>query len=91
LDFAAKNRLPAMYPNSELVEAGGLMSYGPNNEDLWRRAADFVDKILKGTKPADIPVEQPMTFEFVVNLKTANQLGMKIEPNVLERAQRVIR
>jgi len=91
LDFAAKNRLPAMYPASEFVEAGGLMSYGPNYADLWRRAADFVDKILKGTKPADIPVEQPMRFEFVVNLKTANQLGLKIEPNVLVRAQRVIR
>ena len=65
LDFAAKNRLPAMYPTSEFVEAGGLMSYAPNNTDLFRRAADFVDKILKGTKPADIPVEQPTKFEFV--------------------------
>jgi putative ABC transport system substrate-binding protein len=91
LDFAAKNRLPAMYPTSEFVEAGGLMSYAPNYFDLWRRAADFVDKILKGTKPADIPVEQPMKFDFIVNLKTANQLGLKIEPNVLVRAQRVIR
>jgi putative ABC transport system substrate-binding protein len=91
LEFAAKNRLPAMYPASEYVEAGGLMSYGPNQADQWRRAADFVDKILKGTKPADIPVEQPMRFEFVVNLKTANQLGLKIEPNVLVRANRVIR
>jgi putative ABC transport system substrate-binding protein len=91
LDFAAKNRLPAMYPDSEWVEAGGLMSYAPSYTDSWRRAADFVDKILKGTKPADIPVEQPMKFELVVNLKTANQLGLKIEPNVLVRAQRVIR
>jgi putative ABC transport system substrate-binding protein len=91
LDFAAKNRLPAMYPQSEFVEAGGLMSYGPNYTDQWRRAADFVDKILKGTKPADIPVEQPMRFDFIVNLKSANQLGLKIEPNVLVRAQRVIR
>jgi putative ABC transport system substrate-binding protein len=91
LDFAAKNRLPAMYPESEFVEAGGLMSYGPSLSDHWRRAADFVDKILKGTKPADIPVEQPMKFDFIVNLKTANQLGLKIEPNVLVRAQRVIR
>jgi putative ABC transport system substrate-binding protein len=91
LDFAAKNRLPAMYSTSEFVEAGGLMSYAPNYFDLWRRAADFVDKILKGTKPADIPVEQPMKFDFIVNLKTANQLGLKIEPNVLVRAQRVIR
>jgi putative ABC transport system substrate-binding protein len=91
LDFAAKHRLPAMYPASEWVEAGGLMSYAPNIADHWRRAADFVDKIFKGTKPADIPVEQPMRFEFIVNLKTANQLGLKIEPNVLVRAQRVIR
>ena len=91
LDFAAKNRLPAMYPNSEFVEAGGLMSYSPNYTDLFRRAADFVDKILKGTKPADIPVEQPMKFEFIVNLKTAKQIGVTIEPNVLVRANRVIR
>jgi ABC-type uncharacterized transport system substrate-binding protein len=91
LDFAAKNRLPAMYPNSEFVEAGCLMSYGPNATDSWRRAADFVDKILKGTKPADIPVEQPTKFEFIVNLKTANQLGLKIEPNGLVRADRVLR
>ena len=65
LDFAAKNRLPAMYPDSEFVEAGGLMSYAPNYTDLFRRAADFVDKILKGTKPADMPVEQPTKFEFI--------------------------
>jgi len=91
LDFAAKNRLPAMYPNSELVEAGGLMSYAPNYTDLYRRAADFVDKILKGTKPADIPVEQPMKFEFVVNLNAAKQIGVTIPPNVLVRADRVIR
>ena len=91
LDFAAKNRLPAMYPTSELVEAGGLMSYAPNYTDLYRRAADFVDKILKGTKPADIPVEQPTKFEFVVNLKSAKQIGVTIPPNVLARADRVIR
>jgi len=91
LDFAAKNRLPAMYHTSEFVEAGGLMSYAPNIADLWRRAADFVDKILKGTKPADIPVEQPMRFEFIVNLKTAKQIGVTIEPNVLVRAQKVIK
>ena len=91
LDFAAKNRLPAMYPTSEFVEAGGLMSYGPNYTDLWRRAADFVDKILKGTKPADIPVEQPTKFEFVVNLKAAKQIGVTVPPNVLARADRVIR
>jgi putative ABC transport system substrate-binding protein len=91
LDFAAKNRLPAMYPSSENVEAGGLMSYGPNNTDLWRRAADFVDKILKGTKPAEIPVEQPMKFEFVISLIAAKQIGVTIPPNVLVRADRVIR
>ena len=86
-----KNRLPAMCPASEFVEAGGLMSYGPNYTDLFRRAADFVDKILKGTKPADIPVEQPMKFEFIVNLKAAKQIGVTIPPNVLVRADRVIR
>ena len=69
LDFAAKNRLPAIYHYSEFVEAGGLMSYGPDNTDVWRRAATYVDKILKGAKPADIPVEQPTKFEFFVNLK----------------------
>ena len=91
LEFAAKNRLPAMYPESEFVEAGGLMSYGPNITDHWRRAADFVDKILKGTKPAEIPVEQPIKFEFVINLKAAKQIGMTIPPNVLVRADRVIK
>jgi len=91
LDFAAKNRLPAMYPTSEFVEAGGLMSYAPNYADFWRRAADFVDKILKGTKPADIPVEQPMKFEFVINLIAAKQIGLTIPPNVLVRAEKVIR
>jgi putative tryptophan/tyrosine transport system substrate-binding protein len=91
LDFAAKNRLPAMYPYSEFVEAGGLMSYSANYADLFRRAADFVDKILKGAKPADLPVEQPMKFEFLVNLKTAKQIGLTIPPNVLARADRVIR
>jgi putative tryptophan/tyrosine transport system substrate-binding protein len=91
LDFAAKNRLPAIYPYSEFVEAGGLMTYGPNNADLFRRAADFVDKILKGAKPADMPVEQPTKFEFVVNLKTAKQIGLTIPQKVLERADKVIR
>ena len=91
LDFAAKNRLPAMYPGSEFVEAGGLMSYAPNYLDLWRRAGDFVDKILKGAKPADIPVEQPKKFELVINLKTAKVLGLTIPPNVLARADKVIR
>jgi putative ABC transport system substrate-binding protein len=91
LDFAAKNRLPAMYLNKEWVDAGGLMSYGPSYTDLFRRAADFVDKILKGTKPADIPVEQPMKFEFVINLKTANQIGLTIPQWTLMKADRVIR
>jgi putative ABC transport system substrate-binding protein len=74
-----------------LFEAGGLMSYGPNNADFWRRAADFVDKILKGRTPADLPVEQPMKFEFIVNLKVAKQIGLTIPPNVLVRADKVIR
>jgi putative ABC transport system substrate-binding protein len=91
LDFAVKNRLPAMYHYSEFVEAGGLMSYAPNSTDLFRRAADFVDKILKGTKPADIPVEQPMKFELIINLIAAKQIGVTVEPNVLVRADRVIR
>ena len=91
LDFAAKNRLPAMYPYSEFVEAGGLMSYGPSYTDLWRRAAEFVDKILKGAKPADLPVEQPAKFDFLVNLKTAKQIGLTIPQKVLARADRVIR
>ena len=90
-EFAAKNRVPAMYPNSEYVEAGGLMSYGPSFTDLFRRAADFVDKILKGTKPAEIPVEQPTKFEFVVNLKAAKQIGVTVPPNVLARADRVLK
>jgi len=83
--------MPAMYPTSEFVEAGGLMSYAPSYTDLFRRAADFVDKILKGTRPADIPVEQPMKFEFIVNLKAAKQIGFTVPPNVLARAGRVIR
>jgi ABC-type uncharacterized transport system substrate-binding protein len=91
LDFAAKNRLPAMYPTSEFVEAGGLMSYGPNYTDSWRRAAEFVDKILKGAKPADLPIEQPKKFEFLVNLKTAKQIGVEIPSGVLARADRVIK
>jgi putative tryptophan/tyrosine transport system substrate-binding protein len=91
LDFAAKNRLPAMYYDSEWVEAGGLMSYASNYEDLWRRAADFVDKILKGTKPADLPVQQATKFEFVINLKAAKQIGLTIPNRVLERANKVIR
>jgi ABC-type uncharacterized transport system substrate-binding protein len=91
LDFAAKNRLPAMYHTSEFAEAGGLMSYAPNYMDLFRRAADYVDKILKGTKPADLPVEQPTKFEFVINLKTAKQIGVTIPQSVLYRADKVIK
>jgi putative ABC transport system substrate-binding protein len=91
VDLAAKNRLPTMFWASELVESGGLMSYGTNVADLYRRSAVLVDKILKGVKPADLPVEQPTKFEFVINLKTAKQIGLTIPPNVLVRADRVIR
>jgi putative ABC transport system substrate-binding protein len=91
MEFATKQHLPGVYAYVELVEAGGLMSYGPSYADLHRRAAAFVDKILKGRKPSDLPVEQPMKFEFVVNLKTAKQISLPIPPNVLARADRVIR
>jgi putative ABC transport system substrate-binding protein len=91
LDFLAKNRLPAIFQSREWVEAGGLMSYGPNNADEFRRAATLMDKILKGAKPADIPVEQPTKFELVINLKTAKQIGLAIPPNVLVRADKVIK
>lgn len=90
-DFAAKSRLPAIYHVPEFVEAGGLMSYGVSFIDLYRRAATYVDKILKGAKPTDLPVEQPIKFEFVINLKAAKQIGLTIPPNVLARTDRVIR
>ena len=91
VDFAAKSGLPAIYPEREFVEIGGLMSYGPNFADLFRRAATFVDKILKGAKPADLPVEQPTKFELVINLKAAKQIDLMIPPNVLARADKVIK
>jgi putative ABC transport system substrate-binding protein len=90
-DLAIKNRLPVNFPQNEYVEDGGLMSYAPNYADLFRRAATYVDKILKGAKPADLPVEQPKKFEFIINLKAAKQIGLTIPPNMLARADRVIR
>jgi putative ABC transport system substrate-binding protein len=91
IELAAKNRLPAIYYLEDFVEQGGLMSYGADEIEPFKRVAVMVDKILKGTKPADIPVEQSTKFEFVVNLKTAKQLGVIIPPEVLARANRVIR
>jgi putative ABC transport system substrate-binding protein len=91
VDYMVKNRLPAIYSSQPLVEVGGLMSYGVNATDLDRRAATYVDRLLKGAKPADLPVEQPKKFELVINLKTAKQIGITIPPNVLARADKVIK
>ena len=90
VDLTTKNRLPAMFFLREFAEAGGLMSYGPNFPELWRRAATYVDKILKGAKPADLPVEQPTKFELVINMKTAKALGLTIAQTLLLRADQVI-
>jgi putative ABC transport system substrate-binding protein len=90
IGFALESRLPSMYSNREAVEAGGLMSYSADLADSYRRVAYYVDRILKGAKPADLPVEQPTKFEFVINLKAAKQIGLTIPPNVLVRADRVI-
>ena len=89
--FATKNRLPAMYAAPEFVDGGGLMTYAPSYSDLWRRSASYVDKILKGAKAGDLPVEQPKKFEFIINLKAAKQIGLTIPPSVLARADKVIK
>jgi putative tryptophan/tyrosine transport system substrate-binding protein len=89
--FATKNKLPSMCSDRLAVEGGCLMSYAPNQLELYRRAATYVDKILKGAKPAELPVEQPTKFEFIINLKAAKQIGLTIPPNVLARADKVIK
>jgi putative tryptophan/tyrosine transport system substrate-binding protein len=91
LELAEKSRLPVIYNSAESVDAGGLIAYGVNGSELYRRAATYVDKILKGAKPADLPVEQPTKFELIINLKTAKQIGLTIPPNVLARADRIIK
>ena len=91
VELAAKYRLPAIYPNKEYVHEGGLMFYGVDSDDQYRKAAHYVDKILKGTKPADLPVQQATKFEFIINLKTAKQIGVTIPPDLLARATKIIR
>ena len=91
VDFALKSRLPSVYQNSEAVDAGGLLFYGADVADSYRRVAYYVDRILKGAKPADLPVEQPTKFELVINLKTAKQIGLTIPQSMLYRADRVIK
>ena len=91
IGFASKNSLPSMYGNREYVDAGGLMSYGADLADSYKRVAYYVDRILKGAKPADLPVEQPTKFELVINLKTAKQIGLTIPPEVLARATKLIK
>jgi putative ABC transport system substrate-binding protein len=91
IDLAKKNRLPSAWEGDEFVEAGGFMSYSANDADQFRRAGAYVDKILKGANPADLPIEQPTKFEFVINLKTAKQIGLTIPLNVLARADKVIK
>ena len=90
VEYAANSRLPAIYADREFVEAGGLMSYGVSVPEMWSRAAVYVDKLLKGAKPADLPVERPATFELAINLKTAKALGLTIPPSLLARADQVI-
>jgi putative ABC transport system substrate-binding protein len=91
VDLPIKNRLPSMYEISGYVERGGLMSYSANDIEIFRRVATYVDKILKGAKPADLPIERPVKFELIVNLKAATQIGLKVPPNLLARADKVIK